>query len=240
MESKDKTSRSNSKENLNESSRPLLDEEEARGGDGQVVIELNQTDETAAVTGSEETEKETNLEKGDEEKKADGKESKKEKEKKKEKKEKEDKPKTPKRRSSFAEKLTAGLNLLDRDDKNVNDFININFEDVLAEPDSNHSFVCVWQNSFILFDLVKLWFYRILSSVLFVPFTIVWGLIFALFGALIVWVVSPCLRVFDMVLFIVHRIWSGLIQTFLDPLFKSIGQVCSNVNVTNRRPTLEV
>ncbi|CAL1267151.1 unnamed protein product [Larinioides sclopetarius] len=224
MDTKDKTSRSSSKENLNESSRPLLDEEGAT-----VAIEMNRTDDTTAAAG-EEAVKESTLEKS-EEAKADGKGS----ESKKEKKKKEKKEKTAKRRSSFAEKLTAGLNLLDRDDKNVNDHINITFEDVLAEPDSGHSFVCVWQNSFIIFDIVKFWFYRILSAILFIPFALIWGLFFAILNSVNVWIISPLLRIFDVLCYIVHRIWSGLIKTFLDPLFKSVGQVCSNVQVTKRQ-----
>ncbi|GFW16311.1 caveolin-1 [Trichonephila clavipes] len=148
---------------------------------------------------------------------------------------KKEKQKTNKRRSSFIDKLTAGLNIVDRDDKNVNEHINIAFEDVLAEPDSNHTFVWVWQNSFLLFDVVKFWFYRILSAILFIPFAFLWGLMFATLTCLNVWVVSPLLRTFDVVLHIVHRIWSGIIRTFLDPVFKSIGQICSNVHVTSRR-----
>ncbi|KAF8791116.1 caveolin-3-like [Argiope bruennichi] len=234
MDTKDKTSRSSSKENLNESSRPLLDEE-----GGTVAIELNRTDDTTTGAG-EEAVKESTLEKS-EEAKADGKgsESKKDKKEKKKKEKKEEKEKASKRRSSFAAKLTAGLNLLDRDDRNVNDHINITFEDVLAEPDSGHSFVCVWQNSFILFDVVKFWFYRILSAILFIPFALIWGLFFAILTSVNVWIISPLLRIFDVVLFIVHRIWSGLIKTFLDPLFKSVGQICSNVQIAKRHTQME-
>ncbi|GFY79039.1 caveolin-1 [Trichonephila inaurata madagascariensis] len=215
MDNQEKTSRSSSKENLNESSRPLLDEEEARAG--VVAIEMNQP----PVDPEEKTD-------------ADGKGS----DAKKNKEEKTKKPKKEKQKTNkitFIDQLTAGLNILDRDDKNVNDHINIAFEDVLAEPDSNHTFVCVWQNSFLLFDVVKFWFYRILSAILFIPFAFLWGLIFAILTCLNVWVVSPLLRTFDVVLHIVHRIWSGIIRTFLDPVFKSIGQICSNVHVTSRR-----
>ncbi|GFS94783.1 caveolin-1 [Nephila pilipes] len=223
MDNKEKTSRSSSKENLNESSRPLLDEEEARAG--VVAIEMNQPTPPA------------DPEKDVAEEKAGGKGSDSKKDKEKTKKPK--KEKSTKRRSSFIDKLTAGLNLLDRDDKNVNDHINIAFEDVLAEPDSNHTFICVWQNSFLLFDVVKFWFYRILSAILFIPFAFLWGLIFAVLTCLNVWIISPLLRTFDVILHIVHRVWSGIIRTFLDPVFKSIGQICSNVHVTNRRFDLE-
>ncbi|KFM74305.1 Caveolin-1, partial [Stegodyphus mimosarum] len=226
---KDKSSRSSSKINLNESSVPLLEDEVTlKEGESKVNIEMD--------TRSFENEKEDSGKEKDEEadgKNSESKEDKDAKKKAKKEKKKEKKEKPHKRTSSLAEKLTAGLNLLDRDDKNVNDHVNIVFEDVLAEPAANHGFDAIWRLAFVVFSGTKLWVYRILAAILAIPCGFVWGVIFSLLTLLNVWVISPSLRTFDVFLHILHRVWSGIVRTLLDPIFQSIGQVCSNINIRN-------
>merc|ERR1711928_215904 len=56
------------------------------------------------------------------------------------KKEKKEKTENAHRRTqSCVQSFTVGLNVLDRDEKHINDTINLNFEDVLAEPDASPS-----------------------------------------------------------------------------------------------------
>lgn len=206
--SKDKGSRSSSKVNLNESNVPLLEEEAAsiKGGESKVTIEMDSKS-------------------GDEKTQADGKESK----------EKKKKEKSHKRTISLAERLTAGLNLLDRDDRRVNDHINIVFEDVLAEPDSDHGFDSIWGLAFLVFSGTKLWVYRIISAFLAIPCGILWGFLFSILTLLNIWLITPMLRTFDVLMHILHRVWSSVVRTFLDPVFQSMGQLCSNITINATR-----
>ena len=47
------------------------------------------------------------------------------------------------------------LDLINRDPNNMNNFVHVDFEDVLAEPSDIHSMDCVWNLSYKCFDLGK-------------------------------------------------------------------------------------
>ncbi len=47
------------------------------------------------------------------------------------------------------------LDLVNRDPHEMNGFIQVDFEDVLAEPAGAHSVDCVWDNSYKCFQLGK-------------------------------------------------------------------------------------
>lgn len=234
---KDKSSRSSSKVNLNESSLPLLEDQDVESKVEKVAIEME-----ARVDGEEGEEKsDSGKEKVEgEEGQADGDTKDQKKKDKKEKKKKEKKEKGHQRSSSVAERLTAGLNMLDRDDRSVNDHVNIVFEDVLAEPDANHGFDGVWRLAFVVFSGTKLWVYRILAALLAIPCGILWGLNFSFLTLLNVWVVSPSLRTLDIILHITRRVWSGIIRTFLDPIFQSMGQCFAGINLNMKATRQEI
>lgn len=243
MESKDKSSRSGSRANLNESTLPLL--EDVGGGDVKVdeskeKIELEvkggdsgskgeDSNAATAEPGSDAGGKEAG---GESDAEASGKKDKKGKDKKKEKKEKKEKKSSHKRSPSCVETLTIGLNLLDRDEKHVNDHVNLVFEDVIAEPDASHGFDGAWKLTYLVFSSTRLWCYRLLAALLALPCGLTWGLTFSVLSLLHVWLITPSLRVFDVFLHVVHRVWGGLVRTLLDPVFQSIGKVAGDVRVT--------
>lgn len=242
MESKDKSSRSGSRANLNESTLPLL--EDVGGGDVKVEdakekieLEVKGTDSgskgedsnaATAEPGSDAGGKEA----GESDGEGTSKKDKKGKDKKKEKKEKKEKKAAHKRSPSCVETLTIGLNLLDRDEKHVNDHVNLVFEDVLAEPDASHGFDGAWKLTYLVFSSTRLWCYRLLAALLALPCGLTWGLLFSLLSLLHVWLLTPALRIFDVLLHVVHRVWGGLVRTLLDPVFQSIGKVAADVRVT--------
>lgn len=244
MESKDKSSRSGSRANLNESTLPLL--EDVGGGDVKAADEAKEkielelkggdsgskgedsnaaTAEPGSDAGGKETGAESDAEAGKKDKK--GKDKKKDKKEKKEK-----KASSHKRSPSCVETLTIGLNLLDRDEKHVNDSINLVFEDVLAEPDASHGFDGAWKLTYLVFSSTRLWCYRLLAALLALPCGLTWGLLFSLLSLVHVWLLTPSLRVLDVFLHVVHRVWGGLVRTLLDPVFQSIGKVAADVRVT--------
>merc|ERR1711879_741573 len=124
-------SKSGSKDNLNESNMPLLEGEE----------KAEETPEKEVV----EMELEEKEEKKDESTEKD----------KKEKKVKEEPG------PSCIDTLSSGLDLGARDTQGINVEIDLDFDDVIAEPKAAHGFDPVWRLSFILFSQTKLWTYRI-------------------------------------------------------------------------------
>lgn len=241
--------KSGSKTNLNESTLPLLDIE-GKSETKEEKIELESKAE------GEQVEKESK-DKGEGECWFDAKDEnggggrrlifsrllpkgKKVSDKKKEKKEKPVKePKEPKERKpcvsplTRAQNVTIGLNVINRDEKDINQAVNIHFDDVLGETDNNQGFEFVWRLTFLIFQTVRIWAYRLLATVIALPLAIVWAVVFAFINVLGVWGFTPLLRVVDVLLFYVHRVWSGLVRTALDPLFTSAGLLLTNIRTNH-------
>lgn len=202
-----KEKRSDSKTKLNESTLPLLEDTECAESK-EKDIELKSVEkEDAKDKGEDETGQ------------VDGKEMDGEKKTKKE--------KSHKRSISCAETMTAGLNLLDRDEKRVNDHVNLVFEDVLAESDAAHSFNGSWKSSYIVFTGTKHWVYRVMTALIGIPFAFIWGLLFSLLILVHVWLITPMLQLLELFVFPVRKVWSVIIHSILDPLFNSVGLMFS-------------
>merc|ERR1712184_170294 len=198
-------SKSGSKDNLNESNMPLLEGEE----------KAEETPEKEVV----EMELEEKEEKKDESTEKD----------KKEKKVKEKKVKVPKVKKepgpSCIDTLSSGLDLGARDTQGINVEIDLDFDDVIAEPKAAHGFDPVWRLSFILFSQTKLWTYRILAALLAAPLSILWGLLFSLLSVLYVWLIRPVMRIVETVLAIFRRFWVVLLNATLAPVCDAVGGI---------------
>merc|ERR1712024_138672 len=192
-------SKSGSKDNLNESNMPLLEGEE----------KAEETPEKEVV----EMELEEKEEKKDEST---------EKKEKKEKKVKEKKVRVPKVKKepgpSCIDTLSSGLDLGARDSQGINVEIDLDFDDVIAEPKAAHGFDPMWRLSFILFSQTKLWTYRLLSALLAAPLSILWGVLFSLLSVLYVWLLRPVLRLLETILAIFRRFWVVVLSATVAPL----------------------
>jgi len=207
-------SKSNSKQDLNESSIPLLEMKSEEDKDAQDVEAKDGEDQG-------------NTPKDKKDKK------------KKEKKEKVKKESTTKRSLDMcAQNFTVGLNVLDRDEKHINDFVNIPFEHLIGEPDPTHGFEFVWRLVFLLFNATRFWFYRIIAAIIAIPLALLWAIIFAFLNVFVVWFVTPALRLFDIFLHFANRIWSGLIRCVLDPFFNSGALLFNNIRTRREESTV--
>merc|ERR1712179_265063 len=192
-------SKSGSKDNLNESNMPLLEGEEKAG---------EETPEKEVV--------EMELEKK-EEKKDESTEKK------------EKKVKVPKVKKepgpSCIDTLSSGLDLGARDSQGINVEIDLDFDDVIAEPKAAHGFDPIWRLSFILFSQTKLWTYRLLAAILAAPLSILWGLLFSILSVLYVWIIRPVMRIVETVLAIFRRFWVVFLNATIAPLCDAVGGV---------------
>ncbi|KAJ0029079.1 hypothetical protein NQD34_004076 [Periophthalmus magnuspinnatus] len=119
-----------------------------------------------------------------------------------------------------------------RDPQDINAHLKVVFEDVIAEPQSSHSFDRVWIWSHAGFELVKFLFYRLLSTLLAVPLAFILGLLFAILSLIHIWLVVPCIHSVLMLLPSLKIIWRSLMDSFVSPLFTSAGKIFSSVRVT--------
>merc|ERR1739844_707202 len=153
-------------------------------------------------------------------------------EKKDEKKKKEKKvkvPAVPKPASpSCVETMTTDLDMAARDKEGINIEIDLDFADVLAEPNSAHGFDPLWRLSFILFSQTKMWLYRILSALLVLPLSIVWAVIFALATIAYVWLLRPVIKIAEVCFAVIKRVWVAALGATVEPLCAALGAVFAN------------
>ncbi|KAM4696826.1 caveolin-2-like [Rhinophrynus dorsalis] len=116
-----------------------------------------------------------------------------------------------------------------RDPRGINKHLKVDFSDVLAEPDSFHSFDKVWTWSDILFESSKLWCYRIISLLCAVPVSLLSGILFALLGCLHIWCVMPCIQLCHICMPPIRTLWSSMLDIFLAPLCTSLGRCFSYI-----------
>ncbi|KAM9311080.1 caveolin-2 [Gastrophryne carolinensis] len=119
----------------------------------------------------------------------------------------------------------------DRDPHNLNGHLKLGFEDVIAEPDTTHSFDKVWICSTAVFEISKYLIYKILTVFLAIPLAFIIGLLFAILSCLHIWIVMPFVRTCLMVLPSVQAIWRGITDSLVAPLFASMGRCFSSVSV---------
>lgn len=128
----------------------------------------------------------------------------------------------------------------DRDPHNVNDDVQINFADIIAEPDSFQSTAYVWTTSKFIFSYGKDAAYQFLSFVLGVPLSCFWGLFFALTACMHVWVYAPLKRSQSIKMGCWAHFLSKLLSVIFDPFFESVGKTFSEVKVHHTVNTVEI
>ncbi|VFV19939.1 caveolin 3 [Lynx pardinus] len=113
--------------------------------------------------------------------------------------------------------------------------LQVDFEDVIAEPVGTYSFDGVWKVSYTTFTVSKYWCYRLLSTLLGVPLALLWGFLFACISFCHIWAVVPCIKSYLIEIQCISHIYSLCIRTFCNPLFAALGQICSNIKVMLRK-----
>lgn len=117
----------------------------------------------------------------------------------------------------------------------VNSVLQVNFEDVIAEPAGTHSLDRVWTTSAATFTVAKFCCYRCLTAILGVPLSLIWGFLFACISFCHIWAVVPCIKSCSMESQCLGRIYSLVLHTFVSPIFESVGKMYSGVKVVLRK-----
>uniref|UniRef100_A0A1I7ZPU3 Caveolin n=1 Tax=Steinernema glaseri TaxID=37863 RepID=A0A1I7ZPU3_9BILA len=126
--------------------------------------------------------------------------------------------------------LQFGLDMVHRDEHNINEYVSIAFEDVFGEPDGVHSFDCVWRLTNKVFSTTRLFFYRLFSLLVALPAAIVFALLFAVVHAFSVFCCTPAGRLLAVPALWIAKTWSFLIHAIFDPIFKSVSLCCGKKN----------
>ncbi|XP_063072712.1 caveolin-2-like [Engraulis encrasicolus] len=121
--------------------------------------------------------------------------------------------------------------MIDRDPRGVNKCLKVNFEDVIAEPPSVRSFDKVWVGSHTMFEVSRLWFYRIISLLLAIPVSLVAGILFAILSCLHIWLIMPCVQLCLINMHWIKVLWASVLDIVIGPLCSSLGKCCGTINI---------
>jgi hypothetical protein len=125
------------------------------------------------------------------------------------------------------------VDLVNRDPMGINGFLQVDFEDVFAEPDGMFSLDFCWSIAFTVFRCSKKICYVILTCLCACPLAFMWGCKFAIVSFKVIWIITPCMRLIHITLFPLRQILSMCLNTFVGPIVETHGLIFSRISVTN-------
>merc|ERR1711893_292914 len=114
-----------------------------------------------------------------------------------------------------------------RDPNDLNDHLQVRFEDVFGEPDHTHSMECVWKYSYKCFNLWKTLCYCIATLFCGIPTAMCWGCTFACIAFEHIWDITPNLAVCRIQCGVLRKMFQIAFSVCLDPGCESCGKIFS-------------
>jgi len=130
------------------------------------------------------------------------------------------------------QELSYGINLVQRDDHQLQTDIDFGFDNIYGEPDSVHSLNGVWKTNYAVFQAVRCFFYKLFSFIIAIPLAVIFGILFALLSALSVFLCVPGGKLLSIPAKWIFKVWHFIVHSLFDPIFLSIGYLFSNVKVS--------
>ena len=125
------------------------------------------------------------------------------------------------------------LDLINRDPNNMNNYIQVCFDDVLAEPEGAHSADCVWTNSRKCFKCGFNFYYKLCTYMCGICIALHWGCTFGSVAFSSVWCVTPLMRLLSILLHPIRKLISIYLSTFMAPCVETCGLIFSRIHVVN-------
>uniref|UniRef100_A0A0R3S0T8 Caveolin n=1 Tax=Elaeophora elaphi TaxID=1147741 RepID=A0A0R3S0T8_9BILA len=119
-------------------------------------------------------------------------------------------------------RMANAINLENRDDKNLNNHITMDFGEVFAEPNGSHSFNWTWLATNRVFTATSSIIYKLIAAFIAIPFAVFFGILFAIFAVISVFLCTPLGVLLGIPLNALSKSWDFIICRFLNPITKSI------------------
>jgi len=127
--------------------------------------------------------------------------------------------------------MSIGINMLDRDERAINEHVKLSFEDIYGEPDTMHSWDCVWRLTYRIFTWSRCFFYRLFALLLAIPSAFIFGILFALCTVLNIFACVPFGRALTIPATWIAKTWNFIVRSLFDPMFRSCGLCCAGITV---------
>ncbi|VDO40668.1 unnamed protein product [Haemonchus placei] len=137
--------------------------------------------------------------------------------------------------------MSIGIDLVNRDEKGINEHVRFGFEDIFGEADTQHSWDCVWRLVYKVFIWTRLFVYRLCSLILGLPAAILFGILFAIVSVINVFACVPIAKLLSIPANWLAKTWSWLVHAIVDPVASSIALLFSSFTIRkygiNSQPT---
>ncbi|PRD32442.1 UNVERIFIED_CONTAM: Caveolin-2 [Trichonephila clavipes] len=109
--------------------------------------------------------------------------------------------------------------------------LEVEFDDVIAEPEGTYSVDCVWKGSNRLFTCSKNCCYKTLTLICALPIAFISGCTFACLTFQHIWCVSPALRQCRINCYMVRQYLTSVLDSCLGPCCSEIGLCLSRIRI---------
>ncbi|XP_046745744.1 caveolin-3-like isoform X1 [Diprion similis] len=127
------------------------------------------------------------------------------------------------------------IELEDRDPNNLNQHLQVMWDDVIGEPDGIRSPECAWRLSSHCFRLSRGCCYVFLSVLVAPLAALCLGCTFACLAFEHIWCIAPCLRVWKITCAATRNFCTATVQAVVRPCTESVGYLFHNVRIMNQR-----
>ncbi|KAM3960892.1 caveolin-3 [Aphomia sociella] len=129
--------------------------------------------------------------------------------------------------------------LEDRDPNNLNQHVQIVWDDIIGEPEGARSPECAWRLSNVCFQYSRNWCYTCLAVILAPPCALLLGCGFACLAFEQIWCTAPCLRCVKIYFASLRTMVASCMAATLVPTAEAVGHVCRHIRVNFRRDAPE-
>lgn len=119
----------------------------------------------------------------------------------------------------------------ERDPKTLSEYLQVEFDDVFAEPEGTYSLDGVWKVAAQTFTKTKNVCYKVLSLTFAVPLALVVGISFACLSFQHIWCIGPAIRHCRVNCHVVRQYMRIILESCCAPCFSEMGLVLSRIRV---------
>ncbi|KAL0851622.1 hypothetical protein ABMA28_007399 [Loxostege sticticalis] len=129
--------------------------------------------------------------------------------------------------------------LEDRDPNNLNQHVQIVWDDIIGEPEGARSPECAWRLSTLCFSHARNWCYTFLTVLIAPPCALCLGCGFACLAFEQIWCTAPCLRCVKIYFASLRTMVMSCMAATVVPAAEAVGHVCRHIRVNMRRDAPE-
>ncbi|CAH0405559.1 unnamed protein product [Chilo suppressalis] len=135
------------------------------------------------------------------------------------------------------ENMQEGLE--DRDPNNLNQHVQIVWDDIIGEPEGARSPECSWRLSSVCFQYARNWCYMLLAVLIAPPCALLLGCGFACLAFEQIWCTAPCLRCVKIYFASLRTMVASCMAATVVPAAEAVGHACRHIRINWRKEAPE-